>query len=209
MYLWEEPLRFHQDPGFRDIVVITTIGAISIIIVLFSVTLFFQRRQSDPYFASKENLVFQQITTAKKIRRDIAEEFVDSVVNCISPPIGPGESLTERQVRERVTAAMENYSAANNNTKTKKCDNNKNINWTFEAPCTIRINKSSYQLGGEINLGDIIICYTAIATGIVHALSICSTPGTFRACLVNSVLMDDDVKKEIDKPVERQPRVYK
>lgn len=199
--LWEEPLRFHQEPGFRDFVVIMTIGAISILIVLLSVYLFFQRRQNDPYFASKENLLFQQITAAMKIRRDISEEFVDAVVNCISPPITPGESLTGQQVRERVTAAMENFSAANENTKTQKCENNTNRNWTFEAPCTIRITKSSYQLGGEINLGDIIICHTAIATGIVHALSNCSTPGTFRVCLVNSVLMNDDVKKEIDKPL--------
>jgi hypothetical protein len=202
-------LRFHQDPGFRDIVVITTIGAISIIIVLFSISLFFQRRQSDPYFASKENLVFQQISAVRKIRRDIAEEFVDAVMNCISPPMAPGESLTERQVRERVTAAMENYSAADKNTKTQKCGNNLNRNWTFEAPCTIRITKSSYQLGGEINLGDIIICNAAISTGIVHALSKCDTPSTFLACVVNSVLMDDDVKKQIDKPVETQPTVYK
>ncbi|MGH6937294.1 MAG: hypothetical protein ACRED2_14205 [Methylocella sp.] len=194
-------MRFHQDTGFRDFVVIMTIGAISILIVLLSVYLFFQRRQNDPYFASKENLLFQQITAVKKIRRDIAEEFVDAVVNCISPPIAPGESLTGQQVRERVTTAMENFSAANEDTKSPKCENNKNRNWTFEAPCTIRITKSSYQLGGEINLGYITICYAAIATGIVHALSICGTPVTFRACLVNSVLMNDDVKKEIDKPV--------
>lgn len=202
-------MRTHQDSGFTGIVVITTIGAVSIVIVLFSVYLFFQRRQSDPYFASKENLVFQQITAVKKIRRDIAEEFVDSVVNCISPPIAPGESLTERQVMERVTAAMENYSAPNEKTKIQKCENNKNRNWTFEAPCTIRITKASYQLGGEINLGDITICNTALATGITHALTICGTSNTFLACLVNSVLMDDEVKKEIDKPVERQPTVYK
>jgi hypothetical protein len=199
--LWEEPLRFNQDPGFRDFVVIMTIGAISILIVLLSIYLFFQRRQNDSYFTSKENLLFQQITAVKKIRRDIAEEFVDAVVNCISPPIAPGESLTARQVGERVTTAMENFSVANENTKSHKCENTKNRHWTFEAPCTIRITKSSYQFGGEINLGDVIICATAIATGIVHALSVCSTPGTFRVCLVNSVLMNDDVKKEIDKPV--------
>jgi hypothetical protein len=202
-------LRTDQDSSFTGIVVITTIAALSIIIVLFSVYLFFQRRENDPYFASKENLVFQQITAVKKIRRDIAEEFVDAVMNCVSPPIAPGESLTERQVRERVTVAMENYSATNENTKPQGCENNKNRSWTFEAPCTISITKASYQLGGGINLGDITICAGALAAGITHALTICSTPNTFLACLVNSVLMNDDVKKEIDKPVEHQPTVYK
>jgi hypothetical protein len=202
-------MRANQDPGRRDIIVVATIGAISSLIVIFSAFLFFQRRQGDPYFASEVNLAFQQISAVKKIRRDIAEEFVATVVNCISPPILPGDSLTEQQVKERVTAAIENYSGSNENRNSQKCEASNTGNWTFEAPCTISITESSYQLGGEVNLGELVICNAAIAAGITHALTVCGTPSTFLACLVNSVLMHDDVKKEIDKPVVRQPAVYK
>lgn len=193
-----------QDQSSRGIIIlIACCGALSSLVVLYAINLFYQRSQGDPFFASEEYLVFRESLAVKDIRRDVAEEFVGAMVNCISPPILPGQSLTEQQVNERVTAAWENYAAPNENTKNQKCEN-KHPHWTFELPCKLTINRSPYKLRGEVKLGYINICETAIATSIRSATRSCAASAKFPACVVSSVLANDDVKKEIDKPVEIQ-----
>jgi hypothetical protein len=189
-----------QDQSSRGIIMlIACCGALSSLVVLYAITLFYQRSQGDPFFASEEYLVFKESLAVKDIRRDVAEEFVGTMVNCISPPILPGQSLTEQQVNERVMAAWENYTASNENTKNQKCKN-KNPHWTFDLPCKLTINRSPYKLRVEVKLGYINICETAIRSA-AHS---CAASAKFEACVVNSVLANDDVKKEIDKPVEIQ-----
>ena len=189
----------NQDPSFRGIIIITISGVLVSIVVLFSIYISLQQAQNDPYFSSEENVAYQKIIAVKNIRREIAEEFIAAVVNCISPPILPGQILTEQQVNERVTTAIEN-----SNTKNEKCENNKNPHLTFELPCKLKINKSSYNMGVEINLGFVSICKNTIAKSILSTINSCTTSSKFTACLVSSVLANDDVKKEIDKPVESQ-----
>ncbi|MGH6796681.1 MAG: hypothetical protein ACREC0_08265, partial [Methylocella sp.] len=108
-----------------------------------------------------------------------------------------------QQVNERVMAALENSAASKENTNNRKCEN-KNPHWTFELPCKLTINRSPYLLRGEVKLGDINICETAIATSIRSSAGSCATSPDFPACLVRSVLANEDVKKVIDKPVEIQ-----
>jgi hypothetical protein len=193
----------NQDQSSRGvIIIIACFGVLSSLAVLYAINIFFQRSQGDPFFASEEYLIFKESMAVKDIRRNIAEEFVGAMVNCISPPILPGQSLTEQQVNERVMAAWENYAAPNENKKNQKCEN-KNPHWTFELPCKLTINRSPYKLRAEVKLGYINICETAIATSIRSSIGSCAS-ANFPGCLVSSVLANDDVKKEIDKPVEIQ-----
>jgi hypothetical protein len=193
----------NQDQSSRGvIIIIACFGVLSSLAVLYAINIFFQRSQGDPFFASEEYLIFKESMAVKDIRRNIAEEFVGAMVNCISPPILPGQSLTEQQVNERVMAALENYAASNGNAKDQKCEN-KNPHWTFELPCKLTINRAPYKLRAEVKVGYINICGTAIATSIRSSIGSCASTN-FPACLVSSVLANDDVKKEIDKPVEIQ-----
>lgn len=190
-----------QDRSSRGVIIIIACGGVlSSLAVLFAINKFFERSQGDPFFASEEYMIFKEGLAVKNIRRNIAEEFVGTVINCISPPILPGQSLTEHQVNERVTAALENYAASNGNTKNQKCEN-KNPHWTFEPPCKLTINRLPYKLRAEVKLGFISICETAIGTGIRASVGSCASKN-FAECLISSVLENDDVKKEIDKPVE-------
>jgi hypothetical protein len=192
-----------QDQTSRGIIIlIACCGALSSLVVLYAINLFYQRSQGDPFFASEEVQVFRESLAVKDIRRDIAEEFVGAVINCISPPILPGQSLTEQQVNERVMASWENYAVPKENTQNQKC-RNKNPHWTFELPCKLTINRAPYKLRGQVNLGYINICENVIATSIRPYIGSCASTN-FLSCLVNSVLANDDVKKEIDKPVEIQ-----
>ncbi|MGB6176451.1 MAG: hypothetical protein WBF43_08970 [Methylocella sp.] len=195
----------NQDQSSRGvIIIIACAGVLSSLVVLYSLHLFFQRSLGDPFFESEEYMVFKEGIAVKNIRRGIAEEFVGAVVDCISPPMVPGQNLTDQQVNERVMTALENSAASNENTKNRKCEN-KNPHWTFELPCKLTINRSPYKLRGEVKLGDINICKTAIATSIRSSAGSCAASSDFPTCLVSSVLANDDVKKEIDKPVEIQP----
>ncbi|MGH6812228.1 MAG: hypothetical protein ACREDM_07760 [Methylocella sp.] len=192
----------NQDTSSRGIIIlIACCGVLSSLGVLYAINLFFQRSQGDPFFASEEYLVFKESITVKNIRRDIAEEFVRAVVNCISPPIVPGQNLTEQQVNERVMTALENYAVTNKNTKNQKCKN-KNPHWTFELPCKLTINRSPFKLRAEVKLGDINICKTTIVISIRSSTGSCTASTNFQACLVRSVLANDDVRKDIEKPVE-------
>jgi hypothetical protein len=71
----------------------------------------------------------------------MAEEFVDTVVECISPQSLQSQILTEQQVTERVMTVLENFSASNNSSKNQKCENSKIYAWTFTLPCRPTINR--------------------------------------------------------------------
>jgi len=194
----------NQDQSSRRIIVIIACsGVLSSLVVLYSIHLFFQRSRGDPFFASEDYMVFKESLAVKTIRREVAEEFAGAVVNCISPPILPGQSMTEQQVNERVMTALENYASSNKNTINKKCEN-RNLHWTFESPCKLTINRSPYRLRAAVKLGDLNICGTALATSIRSSTGSCAASPNFSACLVSSILANDDVKKEIDKSVEIQ-----
>ena len=93
--------------------------------------------------------------------------------------------------------ALENFSVSSNYSNNKKCDS-KNHVWTFTLPCKLTINRPPAWLGGNIKLGDINICGTTIAAGIHSALGGCANSSGFAACLVSSVLANNDVQKEIN-----------
>jgi hypothetical protein len=191
-----------SDPSSRFIIMIVCLGVVSSSVVLFTLRLFSQRSEGDPFFASNDYLQFKQSVMIKNIRQEMAEEFVGTVVNCISPQILPGQSLTEQQLTERVTTVLENFSASNENIKNQKCEKDKSRAWTFALPCKLIINRPPIELSGMVKLGDINICGTTIAASIRSATGRCSESANFPACLVTSILANDDVKKEIDKPVE-------
>ena len=186
----------------RFLFLIAGLGVASSLLVTFALRVFSQREGSDPFFASNAYLQVQQIVAIRTIRKAMAEEFVDTVVDCISPQSLQSQILTEQQVTERVMTVLENFSASNNSSKNQKCENSKNYAWTFTLPCRLTINRPPAWLGGTINLGDINICGTMIAAGIHSALRKCATSASFATCLVSSVLANNDVQREIDKTVE-------
>ncbi len=190
-----------SDPSSRFLIMIVCLGVVSSLVLLFTLRLFSQRSEGDPFFASNDYLQFKQSVMIKNIRQEMGEEFVDAVVNCISPQILPGQSLTEQQLTERVSAVLENFSASNENIKNQKCQKDKSRAWTFALPCKLIFNRPPTELSG-VKLGDINICGTTIAASIRSATGHCSESANFPACLVTSILANDDVKKEIDKPVE-------
>ncbi|MCI0601008.1 MAG: hypothetical protein L0Y50_02425 [Beijerinckiaceae bacterium] len=195
-------MKYHEDPNFRVIATLMACGVLSSLVVLFSIYLYFQRRQGDPFFASDEYRIFQEHLTVQNIRRQIAEEFVDAVVSCISPPIAAGDILTEQEVTERVAAAIGNYSGEN--AKLRKCGNTRSTHWTFEAPCKLNITKSFAQSSGGLNLGNIEICATILASTIRYSIGHCTASSNFPECMLSSILANDNVKREIEKPVEAQ-----
>lgn len=171
--------------------------------VLFSIYRFFEREAGDAYFASQENLTFQQIVAVKNLRRQIAEEFVNGVVSCIHPPILPDHLLTEQQISEIVMTAIENYSVSNN-AQNKKCEN-KNKDWTFELPCSLKINNPPFGLRDVVKFDQLTICKAAIVTAIHSAIGRCKTSTTsdsLSRCLASSIMSNKDIKNEIDKSVE-------
>jgi hypothetical protein len=190
-----------SDPSSRFFIMIVCLGVVSSLVVLFTLRLFSQRSEGDPFFASSDYLQFKQGVMIKNIRQEMTEEFVDAVVNCISPQILPGQNLTEQQLTERVTTVLENFSASNENIKNQKCQKAKSRAWTFALPCKLISNRPPTELSG-VKLGDINICGTTLAASIRSATGHCSESANFPDCLVTSILANDEVKKEIDKPVE-------
>jgi len=193
-----------EDPKQPIIAILVTFGVLSTVVVTFAIYLSNQRRQGDPFFASDQFRAFQERQAVTNIRRGIAEDFVAAVVNCTSPPISPGESLTEQQVTERVTAAIERISSLNRNTKNPECQNSRSSHWTFELPCKLKINESLSKATGGLNFGEIGICNTAIVKSILAATRSCADSADFPACLAGSIVANDAVKNEIEKPVEIQ-----
>lgn len=179
-------------------------GVLSSLVVLFSLYLYFQRREGDPFFASDEYRLFQEGQAVKNLRRGIAEEFATAVVNCISPPIVPGSVLTEQEETARVTAAIGSYSAAAEKASDQKCKDARSTHWSFEAPCTLRISKTFSKSSGGLNLGEMDLCMQTIALAIRSSVGKCTSSGDFPGCLISSIVANDNVKREIEKPVEAQ-----
>ena len=185
----------------RFLFLIAGLGVASSLLVTFALRVFSQREGSDPFFASNAYLQVQQTVAIRTIRKAMAEEFVETVVNCVSPQSLQSKILTEQQVTERVMTVLEHFSSSNNSSKDQKCENSENYAWTFTLPCRLTINRPPAWLGGTINLGDINICGTMIAAGIHSALR-SATSASFATCLVSSVLANNEVQREIDKTVE-------
>jgi hypothetical protein len=192
-----------EDQNFTFIAVLLAYGILSAVGILFAGSLFFQRKQADSFFASDDYRVFQERVAVTNIRRQIAEDFVGAVVSCISPPISTGQTLTEQQITESVTAAIEKTSLSNANAENAKCQHSKSSHWTFELPCTLKISESFSKLNG-LHLGNIGLCMAPLARNILSATQICTSSDDFNACLLRSILANDYVKNEVEKPVEIQ-----
>jgi hypothetical protein len=193
-----------EDPDQPVIAILVTFGVLSALLVTFAIYLSHLRRQGDPFFASDEFRVFQQRQAVTNIRRGIAEDFAAAVVNCFSPPILAGQNFTEQQVTERVTAAIQSISSLNGNIENPKCENSRSSHWTFELPCKLKISESFSKVSGGLNLGEMDICKTAIVKSILAATRSCTDSAEFPACLAGSILANDVIKSEIEKPVEIQ-----
>jgi hypothetical protein len=111
----------------RFLFLIAGLGVASSLLVTFALRVFSQREGSDPFFASDAYLQVQQTVAIRTIRKAMAEEFVDTVVECISPQSLQSQILTEQQVTERVMTVLENFSASNNSSKNQKCENSKSM----------------------------------------------------------------------------------
>lgn len=187
-------------PGSRFPLLILGLGVASSLAVLFALRVFSQRSDGDSFVVSNDYLQVQQSAAIRNIRKEMAEEFVDTVMRCISPQLLPSEILTEQQISERVTVVLDNFSVLNESINNKKCGNDKSRAWTFTLPCTLTIDRPPAWLGGTMNLGNMSICRTTITASLRSAMARCTASADFQACLVDSVVANNDVQKEIDKP---------
>ena len=176
---------------------IAGLGVVSSLVVTFALRVFSERSGSDVFLIGNDYLQVRRTAAIKTIRKAMSEEFVSTVVNCISPQSLQSQILTEQQVTERVMTVLEDFSVSNNSRNTQKCENSKNYAWTLTLPCRLTIDRPPAWLGGSINLGDIAICGTMIAAGIHSVLGNCATSASFAACLVSSVLANNDVQNAI------------
>jgi hypothetical protein len=189
-----------RDTGGRGLFTVLSFGILASSVVVFSIYIFFARRQGDIYFTSQENLAFQEIVAIKNVRSQIAGEFINSVLHCISPPIVPGQNLTEEEAIRLISAAMNKDAGGTGGGKDGNCKPG-NKNWTFEPPCILRINKSPYEAFPAARLGSITICQSAIAQSIMSSLGRCaksSVQESFLQCLADAVMANPGVKSEID-----------
>jgi hypothetical protein len=191
-----------EDPNFRLIAILLTFGVLSVLGVSFAGSLFFQRKQNDAFFASNDYRVFQERLAVNNVRQSVAEEFALAVVNCLSPPIAAGQSLTEQQIAERVGAALETTSRPQGTRAAPKCEDSRSSHWTFVAPCKLKISESFSKLNGGLNFGEIGICETAIVKALSAASRSCAQSADFQACLAKAIPALSEIKYEIEKPVE-------
>ncbi len=197
-------MKSERDPNLSVIAILIAGGVLSSLIVSFAIYLYFQRGKGDPFFETDQFRVFQERQAVTNIRRAIAEDFVATVVNCTSPPISPSQRLTEQQVTERVTAAIERISSLNVSTEDPKCQNSKSSHWTFALPCTLKISESFSKVSGGLNFGEISLCKTTLVTCILAATHSCAESADFPACLAGTILTYEAITNEIAKPVEIQ-----
>jgi|SRR5579875_131894 hypothetical protein len=190
--------------GSGFLFIIAGLGLASSLVVFLALRVFSQREARDPILATNDYEQVQQSAAIQTVRKVMAEEFVSAVVDCVSPQKLKNEILTEQQVAERVTAALESFSAPKNNGNAQSCLNNKNYAWTFTSPCKLTINRPPAWLGGTMNFGDINICGATVAASIHSALGGCARSASFADCLVSSVLANYDVQKEIGKITDVQ-----
>lgn len=193
----------HQDDAnFRLVAILLTFGFLSALGVVFAGSLFFQRSQSDPFFATNDYRVFQERLAVNNIRRSVAEEFALAVVNCLSPPLAPGQSLTQQQIAERVAAALDVTSQLQGTGAARSCENSRSSHWTFAPPCRLKISEAFSKLNGGLNFGEIGICETAIVNALFAANRSCAESPDFPACLAKAIPASSEIKYEIDKPVD-------
>jgi hypothetical protein len=197
-------MKSEQDPNPSVIGMIISAGVLSSLVVTFAIYLYYQRRQADPFFASNDFRVFQERQAISNIRRGIAEDFLSAVINCASPPILPSQVLTEEQVSDRVTRAIESISSLNGTMENPKCQNSRSSRWTFELPCTLKMSESFSKISGGLNFGELGICKPALVKSILSATHSCADSADFPACLARTILTYDVIKNELDKPVEIQ-----
>jgi len=193
-----------EDQNFPVLAMLVTFGVLSSSAITFAIYLNAQRRQADPFFGSGELRTFQERVAVTDIRRGIVEDFVSAVVNCLSPPILPGQSLTEQEIAQRITAAIERTFPAAGNIGDPRCQNSRSTHWTFVPPCKLKISESFSKVTGGLNLGEISICNSAIVASVLSATRTCQNSAEFAACLSRSILAKDDIKNDIEKPLENQ-----
>ncbi len=189
-----------EDSSSGLVVILLALGVLSAAGVLFAGSLFFQRKQSDPFFATDDYRTYRERLAVNEIRRSIAEEFALAVVNCLSPPIVPGQSVTEQHVSDRVTAALRKISEPQGTETEQKCQASRSSHWTFEAPCSVKISESFAKMNGGLNFGAIAICKTAIVGSLLAAARSCPPSAGFEDCLAKAIPTSSEVKYEIDKP---------
>ena len=191
-----------EDSSFGFVAILLALGLLSALGVVFAGSLFFQRKQSDPFFATDDYRVYRERLAVNNIRQGVAEEFALAVVNCLCPPIAPGQSLTEQQIAERVGAALETTSQPQGTRAAQKCEDSRSSHWTFVAPCKLKISESFSKLNGGLNFGEIGICETAIVKALFAASHSCTQSADFQACLAKAIPASSEIKYEIEKPVE-------
>ena len=153
--------------------------------------------------SNNDYLQVEQASIIRTIRKITAGEFADTIVGCLSPRISRDQILTKQQVEERLNTALGNFSELDND-NTNQCKNLVSRAWTFSLPCKLTINRPPAWLSGQNNLGDMTICGTAMAESIHSAMGGCVTSADFPGCLANAVVANNDVQKQIDKPLDSQ-----
>lgn len=190
------------ESGSGFLIAMLSVGVASSLAVLLGLWEVSQKSGGEGFYAPNEYLQVQQTAAINTIRKNMAEDFMDTVVNCIPSQTLRDHMLTEQQLKERIDTVIKNFSVLNNNND--RCGNSTSRAWTFTLPCKLAINRPPAWLSGAIKLGDIDICGTSIAESIHSAMGRCIAATDFSGCLVNSVLTNNDVQKEIDKPVDSQ-----
>jgi len=189
-----------EDSSFGFVAILLALGLLSVLGILFAGSIFFQRRQNDPFFTTNDYRIYQQRLAVNHIRRSVAEEFASAVVSCLSPPIVPGQSVTEQQISERVAAALEKTAQPQGMSTEQKCQSSKSSHWTFEAPCKLKISESFAKMNGGLNFGEIGICKTTIVSSLLAATRSCASAAGFEDCLAKAIPASSEVKYEIEKP---------
>ncbi|MBO0733742.1 MAG: hypothetical protein J2P49_05365 [Methylocapsa sp.] len=193
-----------QDPNRGLMITLTAFGILSVLGVVFAGSLFFERKQYDTFSTSGDYRTYQERVMAANLRREIAEEFTTGVISCASPPLTPGENLSEEQISASITAAAVRLSAPLERIEDKKCRNSRSVHWSFEPPCRLAISEAFVKSTGGLNLGEISLCESAVAKIIHSSARACQHAADFPACLATAVLTNEEVKSEIEKPFEKR-----
>ncbi|HTV34577.1 MAG TPA: hypothetical protein VME69_16060 [Methylocella sp.] len=183
-----------QDPNSKLPLLIIVLGVFSGLSVLFALRIFSQRSQGDAFFVSPEYQSYQSSPAAQHIRQEVAKEFVSAIVDCLAPPIAPGQNLTKEEFDGRVASALEKLSGP---VASRSAACRKSRTWTFARPCKLTIEGSGFGLGSASKLGDITLCGSAISASLQAHAEPCANSADFQACLVQSVLANEAVKRAI------------
>lgn len=180
------------------------LGVASALAIIFGLRVLSEGKEGDSSSVPNAYLQVQQSAAITTIRKAMAEEFVDLIVNCIPPQSLRDGNFTKAQVDERIESVLAKFNAPDQ--ATDKCGNLASRAWTFTPPCQLTINRPPAWLSGtaagSIDLGDITICGPTMAQTIHAALNSCAASPKFAGCLVTAVMANSDVQREIDKPVD-------